>query len=209
MGGASGQVFVCYARVDKVFARRLAATLEDAGLSVWIDQDDIRAGTDWSKAIDDALAACSTFLIILSSASVESVEVKGELLTALDGTKKIVPVLYEKCTVPRQLKSVQHIDVSGAAGDEVAVAEVRRVMTSGEEGEPAMQSDKDKAALATLNELLNHPEHKKRSLRVIKKRLPGYSDAELRSLLTKAKAVAFEREDGEELWGLLKRNPHA
>ncbi len=104
--------FVCYAREDQSFVRELASELKAKGIRVWVDQLDIRVGENWDKKIDEALYGCNQFLIVLSPTAVDSTEVRGELRTALDENKRIVPVIYQTCRVPRQLRSIQHIDFS-------------------------------------------------------------------------------------------------
>jgi hypothetical protein len=58
--------------------------------------------------------------------------------------------------------------------------------------------------------LLMHENWKQRSFDEIKRRLRGFDDDELRRLLVRAGAVAFDRksdgEEREEMWGLRERN---
>jgi hypothetical protein len=122
---AGDHVFVCYARDDEGFVLDLTAKLKEGGIPIWIDQNDIPPGANWDKAIDQALHECASFLIVLSPASVQSGEVTGELRTALDERKPIVPVLLEECPIPRQLKNIQYVDfTSGDPEDEDALKEV-------------------------------------------------------------------------------------
>ena len=112
-------VFLCYARKDEDFVLKLAANLKQRGAPVWLDQWDIPPSADWDLVIDEALYNCAQFLIVLSPASVASPEARGELRTVLDENKPIVPVLYQKCRVPRQLKLIQHIDFTSSGPDDV------------------------------------------------------------------------------------------
>jgi len=103
-------VFVCYAREDEKFALGLAANLKKRGVLVWLDQWNISSSSDWDRAIDDALRDSSHLLIVLSPASVESPEVRGELRMALDLQKSIIPVLHQHCEIPRRLRLLQFVD---------------------------------------------------------------------------------------------------
>jgi TIR domain len=124
-------VFVCYARDDEDFVLDLAAKLKERGISIWVDQADIPPGANWDKAIDKALHECASFLIVLSPAAIQSSEATGELRTALDERKPIVPVLLEKCPIPRQLKNIQYVDfTSGDPEDEEALNRVTAVLSS-------------------------------------------------------------------------------
>lgn len=113
-------LFICYAREDEVFALNLADKLKDAGVPVWIDKRDIPRGADWDLAIEDALHDASQFLIILSPTSVKKREVRGELRVALDENKRIFPVLYQPCRIPRQLRLLQWTDFTQNGLDDEA-----------------------------------------------------------------------------------------
>ena len=122
-------VFLCYARKDEDFVLKLAANLKQRGAPIWLDQWDIPPSADWDLTIDDALYDCARFLIVLSPAAVGSREVRGELRTALDENKPIVPVLYQKCRIPRQLKLIQHVDfTSSGPDDETFLGQVLRAL---------------------------------------------------------------------------------
>ena len=110
MAADAPAAFVSYCRDDSDFALRLAKDLKDTGAVVWIDQLDIEPGQDWDIAIEKAVQECPRMLLILSAASVQSRNVRNEITFALDERKTIIPVLYQDCTVPLQLRRVQHID---------------------------------------------------------------------------------------------------
>jgi formylglycine-generating enzyme required for sulfatase activity len=121
----TGHVFICYAREDQDFVLELARNLKERGVPIWLDQWDIPISADWDLSIDDALYDCAYFLIVLSPAAVGSREVRAELRTALDEEKVIVPVIYQTCRIPRQLRLIQYFDfASRSAEDEVALEEV-------------------------------------------------------------------------------------
>jgi hypothetical protein len=110
---AAGEyTFVCYARKDLGFVLDLASRLRDRELRLWLDQWNIGAGEDWDQAIDAALKRCAGVLIVLSPDAVRSDEVRGELRSALNDHKHIVPVLYRPCDIPRQLQTTQYLDVT-------------------------------------------------------------------------------------------------
>ncbi len=102
--------FFSYSREDSEFALRVAKDLKDAGAAVWIDQLDIEPGQDWDVAVEAAVTRCPRMLLILSPVSVQSRNVRNEIVFALDEKKTIIPVLYQDCVVPLQLRRVQHID---------------------------------------------------------------------------------------------------
>ena len=88
------RTFISYAREDQAFVLELATRLKQREAPVWLDQWDILPGADWDQSIEAALHQCDRFIIVLSPAAVSSIQVRGELQTALDENKLVVPVLY-------------------------------------------------------------------------------------------------------------------
>lgn len=104
-----GRVFISYARVDKPFVVDLAAGLEARGVSVWYDQQ-IPGGNTWYEEIQKALDSCTLMVLVLSPTGVESRNVADEWHYYLDEGKAVVPVLYQACRVPYQLRRLQHVN---------------------------------------------------------------------------------------------------
>jgi hypothetical protein len=104
-------VFICYAREDSAIVREIVSELGARGVSTWIDTEDIPPGANWDRSIDEALRDTPCLMVFLSSKSVASDEVQGEWSLALDEDKAVIPVLLENCSVPRRLRSRQHIEL--------------------------------------------------------------------------------------------------
>jgi len=65
------KIFFSYSRTDASdFTLRLALDLKKEGFDVWIDQEDIRAGSEWDLEIEKALETCDCLLFIESEKSV-------------------------------------------------------------------------------------------------------------------------------------------
>ena len=125
----SDRVFVCYAREDEEFVLQLAGNLKKKGIPIWLDQWDIPAGADWDRSIDNAICECAKFVIVLSPRAVDSSEVRGELRTAIDENRPIIPVIRTGCRVPRQLRTIQYVDFSSkGSGDEAALRQLVRTL---------------------------------------------------------------------------------
>ena len=62
----AGAIFVSYARDDLPAARRIAETLNAAGLVVWLDFGRLQAGDQWDIKIRRNIEACSFFLPLIS-----------------------------------------------------------------------------------------------------------------------------------------------
>ncbi|MEO6720623.1 MAG: toll/interleukin-1 receptor domain-containing protein [Ferruginibacter sp.] len=104
-------IFFSYSRADaSEFALKLAVDLQKEGFNVWIDQQDIRAGSEWDLEIEKALETCDCLLFIESEKSVVSNNVLDEVYCAMDDHKIVIPVIYKDSKTPFRLKRLQHID---------------------------------------------------------------------------------------------------
>ncbi|MBK9925749.1 MAG: TIR domain-containing protein [Anaerolineales bacterium] len=112
------KTFLSYSRANKDFAIRLAKELKSEGFSVWLDQLDIPAGSRWDREVEKALKECEIFMIILTSASVDSENVLDEIGYAIDTGKRFLPVLLEKCDVPFRLRRFQYVDFTNKNFDD-------------------------------------------------------------------------------------------
>lgn len=107
------KIFFSYSREDgSEFSLRLAQDLKNAGFNIWIDQQNIRAGTEWDIEIGKALETSDCLLFIESEKSVVSNNVLDEVYFALDHQKKVIPVIYHDSKTPYRLQRLQHIDFS-------------------------------------------------------------------------------------------------
>lgn len=107
------RLFFSYSRDDTDFVLGLAKDLRHAGVNLWLDQLDIVPGERWDQAIEQALKASSSLLVVFSPDSVASQNVMDEVSFALEENKKVVPVLYRQCEVPFRLRRLQHVDFTG------------------------------------------------------------------------------------------------
>ena len=108
------QVFLSYDRDDGAKARAIAQALERAGHSVWWDLH-VRGGTEFSKAIEEALKAADVVLVLWSERSIESPWVRDEAATGRD-RRRLVPVALDKAEPPLGFRQFQTIDLSGWKG---------------------------------------------------------------------------------------------
>lgn len=116
-----GPTFFSYAREDDEIALPLATSLRNHGLDIWLDQWNIAPGEDWDRAIDRALFDCNAFIVVVSSSSVDSDEVRAELRVALDERKTILSIITDDCRVPRYLRLKQYIDATTRPLDHTAI----------------------------------------------------------------------------------------
>lgn len=102
-------IFISYSRRDSEQALSLAERLRAAGMSVWIDQHGIEADTSWSKEIVTAIKSCNAFCLLLSDASISSVNVVKETSLASEFKRVIIPIELHKV----QLTDDFHYQLAG------------------------------------------------------------------------------------------------
>lgn len=110
MSNTTSTIFFSYARIDAEFALKLAESLRNVGVSLWIDQLDIPAGVHWDSAIQEALEKAGRLLVILSPSAMTSNNVRDEVSFGLEEGKQVIPVLHQSCKIPFRLRRIQHVD---------------------------------------------------------------------------------------------------
>ena len=111
------QIFVSYSHSDKKFVNRLTTDLENAGMSVWVDEKKIKVGESIIKKIAEGISKCDFFCLVISRHSVNSQWVEKEFDTAqveqLSTVKpKILPFLIQNVDIPSLLKTIKYADFS-------------------------------------------------------------------------------------------------
>jgi len=104
------RIFISYSRQDQEFALRLATSLRETGIDVWIDLEDIPAGMKWSSAIQEGLDTAQLMIVIISPESMASRNVEDEWQYYLDNNKPVIPVLLKPSKIHFQLSRIQYID---------------------------------------------------------------------------------------------------
>jgi len=110
LSAKEAKIFISYSQADSDFALKLGKDLRSAGANIWIDQLDIGTGERWDRAVQKALEACGSLVIILSPAAMDSDNVMDEAAFAFDENKQILPVLYKDCNINFRLRRLQRSD---------------------------------------------------------------------------------------------------
>ena len=124
--------FVSYSRKDLAFVQKLVKDLKAGGASVWLDKSDIAAGTEWDRAVQNALTSCQQMLLVLSPTSAASDNVLDEITVAIRTRKTILPILYQDCEVPIRVSRLQYIDFRGDYSE--AIEDLLRQLKSHQAG---------------------------------------------------------------------------
>ena len=107
-------LFLSYDRDDAAKAKKVAAALTKAGHAVWWDQH-INSGTQYSKAIEQALEAADVVVVLWSADAVESPWVRDEAASGRD-RGCLVPVTLDKTLPPLGFRQFQSSDLSNWKG---------------------------------------------------------------------------------------------
>jgi hypothetical protein len=98
-------IFISYARQDRLRAEALARELGDHGWSVWWDRT-IPPGKSFDRVIEEALDSSKCLIVLWSTSSVISDWVKTE---AAEGARRgiLIPALIEDVTIPLEFRRIQ------------------------------------------------------------------------------------------------------
>jgi hypothetical protein len=105
-------VFLSYATKDHFFAELAVIKLGEAGISLWRDKGQLRAGSEWRGSIERGIAESVAVLVALSESSAASPYVTFEWAYGLGKGKTVVPLKLESCKVHERLEPIQHLDFS-------------------------------------------------------------------------------------------------
>ena len=96
-----GFVFLsCDSPDAREFARRLAATLESGSppVATWLDVVDLESGQDWDDQVAEAIRACESMLVVVSSSNADASPAKKEWERAQVYGKPLIPLLIRPGT---------------------------------------------------------------------------------------------------------------
>ena len=97
VGEGAAPVFLSYSQGDRPFAVGLYAELHAAGVVLWRDVYDIPAGAaDWWGEIRAAIDGCSSVLLCLSLAALQSPVLSDEWNYARRQGKRVIPVIADE-----------------------------------------------------------------------------------------------------------------
>lgn len=107
-------IFLSYRSTESVEAERLRDALEERGVRVWLDKDEIRPGDLFAEALEKGLATSRAVGLIATSESISSNWVRNEYYRALSlstaGELQLIPLLFGPAQLPGFLKDRNWID---------------------------------------------------------------------------------------------------
>ena len=118
-------VFLSYSHQDRVAAREFSQALRNAGLDVWLDEEQAVAGESIASAISEAISRSDVVVALLSTRSQESNWLSSEVAAAIAKSKKVIPVLLDRdVQVPLVLRDRLWLDLSDLAGVQEAAQKI-------------------------------------------------------------------------------------
>jgi hypothetical protein len=131
------KAFICHSSRDKAFARKLATELRKEGIEVWIDEEQILVGHDFTTKLEEGLKDADFIIVVLSPNFVQygpwaQEEYRQALSRQVSEQKiRILPVLVKECDIPPLLKTKHYADFRShfPTGLRRLVASIRRHQT--------------------------------------------------------------------------------
>jgi hypothetical protein len=104
-------IFISYSQADRACAHEMVALLEAQGLRCWIAPRDISPSADWAAEIIDAISAARVMVLVFSSSSNRSPQVRREIERAVHKGVTVLPFRIEDVAPSKSLEfflSAQH-----------------------------------------------------------------------------------------------------
>jgi hypothetical protein len=97
-------VFLSYSHHDNAIALGLVAALETSGVDAWIAPRDVAPGAEWAAEIIDAISAARVMVLVFSSHSNDSPQVRCEIERAVHKQMPILPFRTEHIRPSKSLE---------------------------------------------------------------------------------------------------------
>jgi len=89
------RAFLCHSSKDVALAERIVDLLEAGGFPCWVAPRDVESGVNYPRQLVHAIQDCSTFMILVTAASVQSDHVLRELEQAVRHRRPILPIVID------------------------------------------------------------------------------------------------------------------
>ena len=94
-GGVPLSVFLSHSSKDKAFVRRLTADLQQEGITVWLDEVELRPGESLA-AIEASIRTAQYVIVVLSQTAAGSSWIEREVQLAEDAGITVLPLILEE-----------------------------------------------------------------------------------------------------------------
>lgn len=211
------KVFLSYSTKDYFFAELAEIKLAEAGIELWRDVDQLRAGTDWRHGIERGITDCIAVLVALGPNSAESSYVTYEWAYALGKGKPIIPIKLAPCSMHPKLETIQHLSFVNPASLPWAslIERIREIETDSEPSPVGSSSavdsrpaDPDDSHVKAIVAYLNQRGYQMASFDRVRRRIDeSLSDERLREIIAKNPTILRETTLKGEVPGVAKLVP--
>lgn len=104
MAATRHQVFICYSHPDVGYADAVCVALEVSGIRCWMAPRDISPSKDWAEEIVDAIGSAAIMVLVFSSHSNSSPQVRREVERAVNKNVPILPLRVEDVLLSKSLE---------------------------------------------------------------------------------------------------------
>ena len=101
--GLDSYAFISYAHLDSSEVYSIISNLQDEKLNIWFDEG-IRVGSEWPEEIGERLVGCEAVIVMLSSNSIKSANVRREVNMAMSENKKVIVILLNEVILSPGMK---------------------------------------------------------------------------------------------------------
>jgi hypothetical protein len=98
------QVFICYSHADVAYADSICLALEASGIRCWMAPRDISPSKDWAEEIIDAISSARIMVLVFSSQSNDSPQVRREVERAISKNVPILPFRVQNVLLSKSLE---------------------------------------------------------------------------------------------------------
>ncbi|MEC0090602.1 TIR domain-containing protein [Paenibacillus macquariensis] len=118
------KIFISYSHEDIGIAEKIVNHLKQAGHDIWIDKWKIEVGDNIINKINEGINNADAIIIIFSKNSLNSKWVLREFSAMVLGdisreSRKVIPILIDKVSVPSYLSNYQYLDLSSNFEDNI------------------------------------------------------------------------------------------
>ncbi|MEL7285970.1 MAG: toll/interleukin-1 receptor domain-containing protein, partial [Pseudomonadota bacterium] len=100
----SHDAFVSYSHQNAETVLPIVESIEESGISVWIDRDELRGGQNWAGQIVRAIKSADRFCLMCSAQAFESDHVRREVYLADKYGKTMVPIRLDESEMPEDIE---------------------------------------------------------------------------------------------------------
>ncbi|MGK0343465.1 MAG: uncharacterized membrane protein (DUF441 family) [Candidatus Azotimanducaceae bacterium] len=102
--------FVSYSRRQLYFAESIALHLQNQGINIWFDLQQLQAGTVWEAGLEGGVRHANRLVLIVSKAALDSSYTRNEWSEVVERGDPVVLVLFEPVDLPEELQGLPTYD---------------------------------------------------------------------------------------------------